>query len=75
MKRTASQCLLAEYDWVAVENGTKEGRAACFLQLIQPHMEHLLQVTVHWDLAFRPDAAFPCKLKGSVSEMTTLAWR
>lgn len=72
MKSTASQCSLPEYDCVTVESGIKEGRAASFFQ---PHMQCLLQVTVHWDLAFRPDAAFQCMLKGSVSEMTELAWR
>lgn len=60
MKSTASQCSLPEYDCVRVESGIKEGRAASFFQ---PHMQCLLQVTVHWDLAFRPDAA----LKDAVS--------
>lgn len=55
--------------------GIKEGRAASFWQLIQLYMQCLLQVTVHWDLTFRPDAAFQCKLKGFVSEMTKLARR
>lgn len=75
MKSTASQCSLPEYDWLAVEDGSKEGRAVSFLQLIQPYTQHLLQVTVHWGLVFRADAALQCKLKGSVSEMTKLACR
>lgn len=75
MKSTASQCSLPEYDWPVVENGSQEGRAASVLQLIQSYTQHLLQVTVHCEPAPRADAVLQCKLEGSMSEMTKLAWR
>jgi len=73
MKSTASQCSLPECDWLAAENGSKEGGAASFSQLIQLYTQRLLQV--HWDLVFRADAVLQCKLKVSLSEVTKPAWR
>lgn len=75
MKSTASQCPLPEYNWLAAKNGSKEGRAAYFLQLIQPYTQPSLQVTARWDLAFRAGAVLQRRLKGSMSETTKLAWR